>query len=172
MVEAPLSELEKNHQFGLAAGHLHKAMMNFESKHERKIIDINFILCDPFKRLKQYLGDIHRNKISRIMNKTLLALDKLDNSSLTKGVLHGDLVHWNAHISNNKKISFFDFDFAGPGWLVYDLCQFIHESIYMGSSPKSIDTFLKTYRTIIDLSEEDLELLNVLLPLRGIWFLS
>lgn len=92
----------------------------------------------------------------------------IDTTQLARGICHGDLQAENFHISTSNQITFFDFDFFGDGYLIYDIGVFIwydHKN-----KPKDIvDAFLKGYQTQRKLSETELHLLPYFSTLRALF---
>jgi Ser/Thr protein kinase RdoA (MazF antagonist) len=92
----------------------------------------------------------------------------IDTSELATGICHGDLQAENFHISSNNTITFFDFDFFGSGYLVYDIGVFIWYD-HKNKPKEIIHQFLKGYQTERKLTTTELQLLHWFSTLRALF---
>ena len=135
-------------------------------------LDICLFLRSSVSHLCPYLKGLDTKKLLNMVNRTSERIMDLDSSSLNYGWIHGDLVQWNVHFDQKGEIGFFDFDMLSKGNRAFELSQFLHEALYLNAGPKEFKSFLKSYSSTIALSEEDLSLIDLLLPWRSIWHLS
>jgi Ser/Thr protein kinase RdoA (MazF antagonist) len=63
--------------------------------------------------------------LKKLRDQFLETFNSIDKAQLSSGVCHGDLQAENFHIDENEKFTFFDLDFFGAGYLVYDIGVFI-----------------------------------------------
>ncbi|NEQ53984.1 MAG: phosphotransferase [Leptolyngbya sp. SIO3F4] len=96
------------------------------------------------------------------MNKT--GIDNLDY-----GLCHGDLHGENAH-EYGGKVTHFDFDCCGFGWRIYDLATFKWVIRLLGKEDRLWSSFLEGYRSIREISDLDLSLIEPFVVMRDIWF--
>jgi Ser/Thr protein kinase RdoA (MazF antagonist) len=88
--------------------------------------------------------------------------DSIDTDELRIGICHGDAHHENAHFKLEAgRVSFFDFDFAGNGYLLYDVGTFCH---YEKNNGENVKAFLKGYSEVLPLSETE----HKLVPFFGV----
>jgi len=92
----------------------------------------------------------------------------LDPSLLAKGICHGDLQAENMHMDANEKITFFDFDFFGNGYLIYDIGVFIWYD-HKNKPKEIVQEFLKGYQTQRKLTRTELELIPYFSTLRALF---
>jgi len=91
----------------------------------------------------------------------------IDTSGFSKGYCHFDFLPKNFHFENDK-ITFFDFDFMGYGWLVNDIMTFWQHLVLdvltgrMKSFDEAYKTFLDAYREQRAVSDEELALVPYL----------
>jgi Ser/Thr protein kinase RdoA (MazF antagonist) len=114
--------------------------------------------------------DIVRRTIHRIANRQPTMLDIINatgenilslfpkqlTARLTKGTCHGDPHHENIHIQDGV-ITFFDFDFVGQGFLLYDIGSFAR---YERERPQNINAFLKGYTSVCTMTDLELKLIS------------
>lgn len=76
---------------------------------------------------------------------------------MQQGVCHGDLHYENIFFdAKNNKVTLFDFDFCGHGFLAYDLGCFLR---YERNSPDNRSSFLEGYGKVRQLSRTEREAL-------------
>jgi Ser/Thr protein kinase RdoA (MazF antagonist) len=92
----------------------------------------------------------------------------IDITKLGRGICHGDLQAENFHIAKNDQFTFFDFDFFGTGYLIYDIGVFIWYD-HKNKPKEIIDAFLKGYKTQRILTETEISLLPYFSTLRALF---
>lgn len=92
----------------------------------------------------------------------------VDKKELATGICHGDLQAENFHLTKNNKFTFFDFDFFGEGYLVYDIGVFIWYD-HKNKPKEIVDAFLKGYQTQRRLTETETKLLPYFSALRALF---
>ncbi|MCG2616585.1 phosphotransferase [Terrimonas sp. NA20] len=87
--------------------------------------DLQTTLFDPLDRTRSYfLNDQEGYEwLNNMAGRIKAALDKLDTSAFSSGYCHFDFLPKNFHFDGDK-VTLFDFDFLGYGWLVNDLMIF------------------------------------------------
>jgi Ser/Thr protein kinase RdoA (MazF antagonist) len=92
-------------------------------------------------------------------------LGSLDSSQFSYGYCQYDFMPKNFHFDALNNITFFDFDFAGEGWLANDLMSYwVHFALNttlgrstQEHSEKEFGIFLAAYQEIRPLSEEEIK---------------
>lgn len=92
----------------------------------------------------------------------------IDKTQLASGICHGDLQAENFHISPKNQFTFFDFDFFGEGYLIYDIGVFIWYD-HKNKPKEIVDAFLKGYQTQRKLSETEIKLLPYFSTIRALF---
>jgi len=101
-------------------------------------------------------------------------LATIDTGSFSIGYCHYDFLPKNFHFDGDK-VTFFDFDFLGYGWLINDLMIFWQHlclDIFFNRTTKEAATscfhiFVNAYREIKELTDEELNAIPLLCP--GFW---
>lgn len=85
------------------------------------------LLRQSLDSIRQFLPDDTNEMQFLIATLPLLENELLnaDNAILRKGVVHLDIWFDNLNISEQNKITLFDFDFCGNGWLCMDIAYYI-----------------------------------------------
>jgi Ser/Thr protein kinase RdoA (MazF antagonist) len=91
----------------------------------------------------------------------------VDTSKIRQGVVHLDIWFDNLNITNDNKVTIFDFDFCGNGWLCLDVAYYVlqlHniEKYEAKDYQPKVDSFLKGYESITPLSTEEKRLIPIL----------
>lgn len=95
-------------------------------------------------------------------------LTDIDKTQLATGVCHGDLQAENFHINSENQFTFFDFDFFGDGYLIYDIGVFMWYD-HKNKPKEIVDAFLKGYQTQRKLSDTEIQLLPYFSTLRALF---
>lgn len=106
-------------------------------------------------------------ELEQLVNNAITELEKLPLDSFPTGYCQFDFLPKNFHFSEEGKLTFFDFDFAGKGYLIFDITTFyIHYffDVTLGKrsreeADRCFSIFLDAYRTIRPVS--DLEIDNM-----------
>jgi Ser/Thr protein kinase RdoA (MazF antagonist) len=91
--------------------------------------------------------------------------------TLDWGVCHGDLGGGNTHISDEGKLTVFDFDLCGPSWRAWDLAA-IQQLATEQKESAVWDCFLEGYNEKRLLGTADLAAVPVLVAVRHLWRLG
>jgi Ser/Thr protein kinase RdoA (MazF antagonist) len=127
--------------------------------------DLDTTVFKPLEMIK--LAEEDRKWLMEIAEKIK---DKFsDISGISKGYCHFDFLPKNFHFENDK-VTFFDFDFMGYGWLVNDVMTFWQHlvlDVLTGRMKKedadiAYQTFIKGYREYREISDEELALVPYL----------
>lgn len=118
-----------SYKVGKYLAKFHQISQNFtiDFPHQR-ILDINFLLLEPYKRIKKFIIDYGFSSqfsahIDKLYRELLTDLDSIHLHELSFGIIHGDTHPGNFFINNND-ITMIDFELSGSGYLIYDLATF------------------------------------------------
>jgi Ser/Thr protein kinase RdoA (MazF antagonist) len=144
---------------GRAAAAMHAASVEFTSAHSRRWLDLGYLIDQPVTLIKPFL--VHRPADWRYLEELAFRVRARIAAIapvLDWGPCHGDFGANNAHISEDGRVTLFDFDFCGPGWRPYDLVA--PWRISDGNHTGAIwESFLRGYTEIRALSPLDLRAL-------------
>lgn len=115
----------------------------------------------PYEHLKQFFSDkLPEMEFIKEFGKSFQNSD-FDNTQ--NGIVHMDIWYDNMAVTDEKKITVFDFDFCGNGWQILDVGYFCKQLFFIESDKKQyeikVQSFLKGYQEIKDLSDKELELI-------------
>lgn len=119
----------------------------------------------PYKRAATFFSEAlpemqflkqQANEISNYFN-------NVDTNNLPAGIIHLDIWYDNMAIADDNKITVFDFDFCGNGWLIFDVAYFCKQLFHIEANESDYEAkvkrFLDGYQSIRRLSNEELQLI-------------
>lgn len=126
------------------------------------------LLLDSLEKLKPFLSQNSEEWLYMVSTQKLL-LDKLSNvntAKLRQGAVHLDIWFDNLNINKENKITVFDFDFCGNGWLCLDIAYYMLQLYNIERDEKEcqakLDAFFAGYQSITPINEEEKNLLPAL----------
>jgi Ser/Thr protein kinase RdoA (MazF antagonist) len=162
---------------GFEMARIHNITSAIELQYPRGVYDIETTLIKPFKVIEPAFADFPegytylKDIASRVINK----MAGFDAAKFSYGYCHYDMLPKNFHFDEDGNITFFDFDFAGKGYLVNDLMTLYFNYFWLVYYQKmtaehaqtDFNTFVAAYRRVRPLSGEEL----AAIPCLGIMFL-
>ncbi|WKN46043.1 phosphotransferase [Tunicatimonas pelagia] len=145
--------------FGEHLGRLHNVTEKREDKRLSKRYTHPEIFASTYKFLKSRLGNSSDilQKVAGLEQKLAEKIDMSNLGRLPKGICHGDPHYENVFLEkSSKKMTIFDFDFCGYGYLHYDLGSFFK---YERSNKQNKAKFLEGYEQIRPLKVEEKRLI-------------
>ncbi len=156
-----LSSLNPQHAnlFGQYMARFHQLTENFKLEKLSRDYTVNGILTNTINSLRS-LPNNSGGAYSKFEKMRYQLQEKLPTKTLKDvraGICHGDPHYENIFIENSLgKITLFDFDFCGHGYLLYDLGSFYR---YERNSQENKDSFFEGYEMIRPLNQTEKELL-------------
>lgn len=127
------------------------------------------ILIDSLKKVSSFLtNDTEEMNFMKLAQTYLLKeLENADISQIRQGVVHLDIWFDNLNITNDNKVTIFDFDFCGNGWLCLDIAYYIlqlHnvEKYEAKDYQPKIDSFIRGYESVTLINAEEKRLIPML----------
>ena len=157
---------EQHYHAGVVMANLHKATENFYL--ERTNYTLRNLLVEPLEAMKTFLPEETEEfgYMKALQSYLLNELQNVDEDDLRKGAIHMDIWFDNMNISDDGKISLFDFDFCGNGWLCIDIAYYILQLNYVERDEKvcaeKVSSFLQGYESITNITAEEKRILPIL----------
>jgi Ser/Thr protein kinase RdoA (MazF antagonist) len=159
--------LETHYQIGQLMARLHA------TTHNQKLNRVHYtpevILIDSLKKVADFLSnDSEEMAFMQSAQSFLMEQFKnADTSQIRQGVVHLDIWFDNLNITPDNKVTLFDFDFCGNGWLCLDIAYYIlqlHniEKYEAKDYQPKVESFLNGYEAITPLTKEEKRLLPML----------
>ncbi len=147
---------------------------NYSLEYKRATIGLNYDIATQFASMLTTLKPILKNYpeqfdyLLKLKKDFIETFVNADVSELAYGICHGDLQAENIHFTNENKITIFDFDFLGKGFLAYDIGVFIWYD-HKNKTLQIIKSFIEGYETERKLSATELRLLPYFSTLRAVF---
>jgi Ser/Thr protein kinase RdoA (MazF antagonist) len=162
--------IEQAHVLGQEVGKIHVLTHNQsfgETAHNYNIEEqLNKAIATLHPILKNYPEQL--TYITNLKTEFIALFNSIDKKELKMGICHGDLQSENYHVSETGKLTFFDFDFFGNGYLAYDIGVFVWYD-HKNKSPQIIQSFLEGYQLHCPLSETETKLIPYFSTIRALF---
>jgi Ser/Thr protein kinase RdoA (MazF antagonist) len=146
---------------------IHNITSGLDLNFARKEYSLITTIIEPLKILKPAFIGLEE-EYNWLNNKAQVVMEKLQQFDLQQfsyGYCHYDFFPKNFHFTPDGKITFFDFDFAGKGYLAYDITSFyIHyflessfNKITREEADRAFNKFVASYRKVRPLADQELE---------------
>jgi Ser/Thr protein kinase RdoA (MazF antagonist) len=171
----PLTE-EIAGKYGLAAAKLHRSMSLYLEDHPRDPVDLQHLLDESVPSILPLLErrPDDREFIGRLSTLVKRRIRELA-PTLKWGLCHGDLNGGNCHIDDEGKVTFFDFDCEGAGWLAYDVAVFNWSVRDMPNRDSALllwQAYIDAYQSEAPLSDYDLAAIPHFVAARQLWLVG
>jgi Ser/Thr protein kinase RdoA (MazF antagonist) len=162
-----LFSAETHFQIGQLMARFHTVTNN--QRLNRVDYSAEVILVDPLKKVSEFLSaDTEEMRFMQAAQKYLVKeFQQADISQMRQGAVHLDIWFDNLNITADNKVTIFDFDFCGNGWLCLDIAYYILQLHNIERyEPKDyqpkLESFLKGYESITQISNEEKRLIPML----------
>jgi Ser/Thr protein kinase RdoA (MazF antagonist) len=155
---------------------LHNLTAGLTLKHPRPGYDLEITLCRPLRVLEPAFRDYPEGyaELEGIVNQALAKLEGTDTKAFSYGYCQYDFLPKNFHFDADDQLTFFDFDFAGPGYLVNDVMTFfvhfflhrLHHKVSPEEATQAFAVFVAAYREVRPLADAEL----AAIPYLGVGF--
>ncbi|HEY0723756.1 MAG TPA: phosphotransferase [Pyrinomonadaceae bacterium] len=177
----PEFNLENSRQYGRLVGMVHNATDACPDHIRRPLLDIDHLAREPLDRIRSYLARRPRELgyLARVAEDLADAICSLLPTSAPEfGICHGDVTFANVRRDGRGRFTLFDFDCSGYGWRAYDVAislwsqGFEFNRSANANRMRKWNAFLDGYHTVRCLSDNELQAVNLFVPLRQIWMLG
>ena len=155
---------------GRELGLIHEISSQLQLSYSRKDFDLNSMVFEPLERIKPSFKGLEAEYIdlAAMAGQVAEKIAAMDLDSFAHGYCHYDLLPKNFHFDQDGTVTFFDFDFAGKGYLVNDLASFyahyfllvLHQKISQQEADRAFAVFINSYRSVRPLSEAEFEAIS------------
>jgi len=171
-------DLEDRHliQLGQDMAKLHQSTSSIKLSYPRPVFDFETTLFEPLRYLKPHFNEMQEEfeYLTIMADKVVKKFEEFNTLTFSYGYCHYDFFPKNFHFDEQGKITFFDFDFAGEGYLINDLMSFLNHYFFhelnnlisKEQAEKDFDTFLNAYQKVRSLTADELKAI----PYLGITF--
>ena len=145
---------------------VHNITSSITLKHQRREYSLHTMLFKPIEVFKPAFDDLPEEYLflEQAVKQVAKKIEALNFHNFSYGYCQYDFLPKNFHFTDEGKVTFFDFDFAGKGYLINDISSFyIHYflEVYFGKitqneADRAFSVFVAHYRKVRPLSEEEL----------------
>ncbi|MFW0717679.1 phosphotransferase enzyme family protein [Pedobacter sp. N23S346] len=173
-----IHDLDQNHldTLGKSIARIHQTTATIKLADPRPSFNFQTTLLEPIATLEPHLKDMPEelDYLKEISNRVIKKIESFDTNSFSTGYCHYDLFPKNFHFDEAGDITFFDFDFAGYGYLINDLMSFLNHYFFhqlnnvitKEQAAADFNAFLKAYQQVRKLTADEIEAI----PYLGICF--
>jgi Ser/Thr protein kinase RdoA (MazF antagonist) len=154
---------------GAEMAKIHQFTTDIKLHHRRKSYNIETTMLRPLRILEfafnQYDLQEEYNWLKGTATQVIKHLKEFDLEDFSYGYCHFDFFPKNFHFTKNGDITFFDFDFAGEGYLAWDITSFaLHPFLQLNygqmnqlEASQMLETFLTAYTKTKTLTDQEIE---------------
>lgn len=157
-----------SYHVGRTMARMHKVTQNFELN--RVTYNSKTLLTDSLTRTKSFFANPsdEMNFVESVTHYLKVEFEKIKIHEVRLGAVHLDIWFDNMHVDEEDKVTIFDFDFCGNGWLFSDIAYFIFQLYNTNQAENEyelkVESFFKGYEEVRGISAEE----RRLMPLAGI----
>lgn len=174
----PLGTAEQAAQFGCSLGRMHLAGAIFTSPYARVPRDIHQLVDQPLALMEPYIA--HRQEdwayLVAVANEVRQSLADVAASGLARWVVHRDPTSANATITEDLRVTWFDFDLCGPRWPMADVASACASIMLSDKEPaeraRAWRALIEGYHTCRNLTPQDLDALPLLDVANHFYFIA
>lgn len=159
-------DTETSYSIGNALAKVHQQTENYSLN--RTTYTTEILLVDSLKIIKKFFAkDTEEIKFLEKMSDYLeLQFNNFDKNTIRFGAVHLDVWFDNLHFNKENKVTFFDFDFSGNGFLTLDLSYFLFQlfntNLNEDDYKAKAESFLQGYESVSKISDEEKRVLPIM----------
>jgi len=159
--------------FGEASAKMHNALKEYNGSMKRQDIDLDCLVHNSIRKVLKVCTHSYDNQkyFEKLSDRFPNKFERISSKELEWNICHGDLHGGNANLQDSQ-VNFYDFDFCGPGWSIYDLATFQWATILRDQKDIAWQPFFSGYSGIRKLSDQDISMIPFFVFFRHIWFMG
>ena len=164
------TEARHAREYGCLLAKLHDAGAGVPLKCARPAMDRAYLLEEPLSRIRTRLIDRPDllTKLAALEARVSTRLGEAERDCLDWGFCHGDVWLNNARFDGNRLV-LFDFDFAAPGWRIFDLASYRWDARRRGVEHRAWNPFIEGYLEIRPVIQASLRFVDLFMILKHLW---
>lgn len=171
-----LTNEEQLYRCGAEMARIHMVSNQYQSKHDRAIMDLDFLVDKPVARIMSLWDESRADDLDIVLTmaaeakEEILALLRNEESSEDSwGPIGGDFHHASVRFDKQGNPTFFNFDLCGYGWRSYDIATFLLNTGLMHKSTELSEAFFAGYYSERELSRNEHAAISPFLTIRRVW---
>jgi Ser/Thr protein kinase RdoA (MazF antagonist) len=155
---------QTSYHIGVAMAKLHRLTEDFTLK--RITYTPKTLLQDTLNPISAFFISTEEMKfVERLSHYLVQAYAQVNAEDVRQGVVHLDIWFDNMHVDEDERITLFDFDFCGNGWLCHDIAYFIFQLYNTHPDEEAYQRkkshFLQGYESITPIPEEEKRIIPI-----------
>lgn len=161
-------------RYGSAVAAMHNALDDFTSEHGRFEVNLDHLIDRPLRFVEPILARRVEDWdcLQRFAGAVRASIEALPERDLERGVCHGDLQCYHAHLDDDGILTFYDFDCGGFGYRAYDLAVFRWCARLEDQETTRWEPFLAAYRAARGVADLDVNAVPLFVCARHIWHMG
>lgn len=174
----PMSADDENQLFimGQKMAQIHLLSNDFKTEQERRPMDLDYLVDEPVKRLKQFWAGKEDRRLELLLSSAeeamvgiMALLDNEESTSDSWGPIGGDFHPYSTHFDDSGEPTFYNFDLCGYGWRAYDIAALLLNANLINKSSDLSESFFAGYYSVRPLSSNEHMAIAPFLNLRRVW---
>lgn len=155
-----------HHSIGQLMARIHQTTRNLAL--DRVVYTPEILLSDSLEKISAFLpADTDEMRFMKSARTLLLnQLESIGKKDMRKGIVHLDIWFDNLNIASDGKVTLFDFDFCGNGWLGLDLGYYMMQVYHLERDEVACETkltrFFEGYESVLDIPDDEKKALPAL----------
>lgn len=172
-----LKDPEQLSVMGELMARIHVASNDFTTPHERKPLDLAYLLDRPLERITRSWTDDRMANLDLVTAAAEEARDELKGliphfPADGWGPIGGDFHQSSTFFDEVNSPTFFNFDLCGPGWRAYDIASFLSNGNLMHAPAERAEAFFAGYFSVRPLTDEEHAAIAPFLTVRRVWLMG
>ena len=174
--EMSLQDEEQLFHCGVEIAKIHVTSNQYVSKHERHVMDLDYLIDKPIERIQQMWDESRADDLDLILTSAaeakeeiLMLLRNEEHTADGWGPIGGDFHNASARFDKNGDVTFFNFDLCGYSWRSYDIAAFLLNTGLMHKSTHLSEAFFGGYYSVRPLSRNEHAAISPFLTIRRVW---
>lgn len=146
---------------------IHAISSSIELSWPRKEYNFETMIHNPLERIRTDFKGMEEEYqyLVQTSSRVMKEIETFDLSKFSYGYCHYDYLPKNFHFKEDDTITFFDFDFAGKGYLVNDLASFyahffmqvMFNKMTQKEADNDFEVFIEAYKSVRPISDEEIK---------------
>lgn len=160
--------------YGQSAASFHLATQDFAPQYSPNPLNIAQLIDKPLTLLNPFFADQPTQwaYLEKLAQKLRHHINTLTEQGLTFGACHNDLHGANAHIDDQNRVTFFDFDECAPGYYAYELAVIRWSEKTNTQLTTLFPAYLRGYTERRSIKDIDLAAIPLFVAARHLWWLA
>lgn len=164
--------IEQSQRLGHGVALLHRLSKSFNLVSRRPALDLDYLLDHSLVSLKRFLRTEELAFLRQTSDNLYKKISAVADSELDYGVCVGDVNTKNFHITEDGRITLFDFDQCGYGLRAFEIAKYSSSLLNSATKRPLMDAFLAGYSEVRGLHPDEQMIIPYLEIAALIWVMA